>query len=85
MEAIRVEMQHMAEAIDELEEIQPESPKESQDDITLRFHFVKESLAKITENYDSTVKNLEKTTNNSVMMANDTTKIAVQASIDLVS
>ncbi|CAD0043319.1 unnamed protein product [Aureobasidium pullulans] len=49
MEAIRVEMQHMAEAIDELEEIQTESPKKSQDDITLRFHFVKESLEKITK------------------------------------
>jgi hypothetical protein len=85
MEAIRVEMQHMAEAIDELEEIQTESPKKSQDDITLRFHFVKESLEKITKNYDSTVKKLEKTANHSVKMANDTIKIAVQASIKLVS
>ncbi|THV86046.1 hypothetical protein D6D29_01874 [Aureobasidium pullulans] len=83
MEAIRVEMQHMAEAIDELEEIQTESPKKSQDDITLRFHFVKESLEKITKNYDSTVKKLEKTANHSVKMANDTIKIAVQASIKL--
>lgn len=78
-------MQHMAEAIDELEEIQTESPKKSQDDITLRFHFVKESLGKITENYDSTVKKLEKTANHSVKMANETAKIAVQASITLVS
>ncbi|THZ70074.1 hypothetical protein D6C85_06208 [Aureobasidium pullulans] len=83
MEAIRVEMQHMAEAISELEKIQTESPKKSQDDITLRFHFVKESLGKITENYDSTVKKLEKTASHSVKRANDTTKIAVQASITL--
>ena len=85
MEAIRVEMQQIAEAIDELEEIQSESPKESQDDITLRFHFIKESLEKITETYDSTVKKLEKTANHSVKMANNTTKIAVQTSINLVS
>ena len=84
MDAISVETQHIAEAIDELEEIQTESPKESQDDITLRFHFIKESLEKITENYDSTVKKLEKTADHSVKMANDTTKIAVQASITLV-
>ncbi|TIA20156.1 hypothetical protein D6C81_04393 [Aureobasidium pullulans] len=76
-------MQQMAEVIDELEEIQTESPKESQDDITLRFHFVKESLEKITETYDSTVKKLEKTANHSVKMANDTLKIAVQTSINL--
>lgn len=74
----------MAEAISELEEIQTESLKESQDDITLRFYFVKESLEKITENYDSTVKKLEKTANHSVKMANDTIKTAVQASIKLV-
>lgn len=85
MEAIRVEMQQMAEAIDELEEIQIESPKEPQDDITLRFHFVKESLEKITETYDSTVKKLEKTADHSVKMANDTLKIAVQTSNNLVS
>lgn len=85
MEAIRVEMQHTAEAIDELEEIQIESQKESQDDIALRFHFIKESLEKITENYDSTVKKLEKTANHSVKMANDTIKNTVQASITLVS
>jgi hypothetical protein len=84
MEAIRVEMQHMAEAISELEKIQTESPKKSQDDITFRFHFVKESLGKITETYDSTVKKLEKTADHSVKMANETTKIAVQASITLV-
>ncbi|THY16820.1 hypothetical protein D6D00_08733 [Aureobasidium pullulans] len=83
MEAIRVELQHMAEAISELEKIQTESQKESQDDIALRFHFVKKSLEKITENYDSTVKKLEKTANHSVKMANDTLKIAVQTSITL--
>jgi len=85
MEAIRVELQEMAEVIDELEEIQIESQKESQDDIALRFHFVKESLEKITKNYDSTVKKLEKTANHSVKMANDSLKITVQASINLVS
>ncbi|THZ49019.1 hypothetical protein D6C90_03588 [Aureobasidium pullulans] len=83
MEAILVELQHMAEAIDELEEIQTESPKETQDDITLRFHFIKESLEKLFENYDSTVKKLEKTADHSVKMANDSLKIAVQASINL--
>ncbi|TIA10058.1 hypothetical protein D6C80_08287 [Aureobasidium pullulans] len=83
MEAILVELQHVAEAINELEEIQTESPKESQDDITLRFHFVKESLEKITKTYDSTVKKLEKTANYSVKMANNTIKNVAQASINL--
>ncbi|THX10094.1 hypothetical protein D6D13_05603, partial [Aureobasidium pullulans] len=53
-------------------------PKELQDEITLRFHFVKESLEKITETYDSTIKKLKKTANHSVKMANDTTKIAIK-------